>query len=118
MTKASAIIHTHAQKPYTVFGIPLRLVGLLFAGVGVVGIFMILLMLRYAWINNIFMPSLLISIALGCAWIIKLTKQDHHIETVLTLPSKFWRHSHKDQKIFVSGGNHIKPKPTRKRGKR
>ena len=103
MTKASAPVLIYAQKPYTVFGLPLRLIGLLFAGIGVIGAFMVGLMLKFPVINNFYMPFLLASATLGIIGISRLTKRDHHIETVLTLPSRYWSGA-KHTKIFIAGG--------------
>ena len=86
--KARAVIFTHVQRPFTVFGLAPKMVAV--AAFGTMVVWIICLVVGLA---GIAMPIAVAVMAAGLAGCYFLGKSDPHVETVFLLATRFWRAS-------------------------
>lgn len=104
--KARAVVFTHVERPFTVFGLPPKMVGI--AAFVTMTVWMICIMAGFAG-SAMMVAAATFAIGLAvCYW---LGKSDPHVETVFLLATRFWRHS--SRKWLLAGAP-----PNRSRGRR
>ncbi|CAA7619335.1 hypothetical protein [Magnetospirillum sp. UT-4] len=88
--KARSVVFTHIQWPFTVFGLPPRLMALSIAG----GIAVYVLTIVFGAVALSVIAMTLVTI-LGLARAHRLGRSDRHIESVFLTTFAFWRFSHR-----------------------
>ncbi len=86
--KARAVVFTHVQRPFTIFGLPPKMVGV--AASGAMAVWMICIAAGLAAVAQLVAAAVMALALAGCYW---LAKTDHHVESVLLLSTRFWRTS-------------------------
>ncbi len=86
--KARAVVFTHVQRPFTIFGLPPNMVAL--AAFGAMTIWMICLVVGLAGIAMLVAVAFMAGELAVCYF---LGKSDSHVETVFLLSTRFWRSS-------------------------
>jgi len=84
--KARAVVFTHVQRPFTVWGFPPKMVAV--AGFGAMVIWTICVVTGYAGAAMLVAAGVM---AVELAVCHLVSKTDHHIESVFLLTSRFWR---------------------------
>lgn len=86
--KARSVVFTHVQSPFSIFGLPPRMVGV--AASGAFAIWMVCLAAGLAAVAQI-VAAVVMVVELAVCW--RLGRNDHHIESVLLHGTRFWRTS-------------------------
>ena len=86
--KARAVVFTHVQRPFTVWGFPPKMVAV--AGFGAMIIWTICVAAGIAEAAMLASAAVMAAELAACRW---LSKTDHHIESVFLLGARFWRNS-------------------------
>jgi len=86
--KARAVVFTHVHRPFTLYGLPARMVGVAFFGA--MAVWMVCVASGLA---GFAMMIAAVVMALELAGCYVVGKTDPHIESVLLLASRFWRTS-------------------------
>ncbi|WP_068317893.1 hypothetical protein [Polycladidibacter hongkongensis] len=94
--RASSTVLTHLQTPPTIFGMPPLFAILLFCGV-----FVEVVVFRMIGGNALAFGVVLVSVPPAIGYSIYLRRQDPHCETMLTLPTGFYRG--KGLRVLVAG---------------
>lgn len=84
--KSESFIYTGLQKPMTLFGLPPVLLALTMAAPGVV--FAMMVALGFAAPA---LPVALGTFAVLAVYVWRRTRRDHHFESMLLVPPRFWR---------------------------
>jgi len=86
--KARAVVFTHVQRPFNIFGLPPKMVGV--AASGAMAVWMVTIAAGFAAVAQLVAAAVMVLELAGCYW---LAKSDHHVESVLLLGTRFWRTS-------------------------
>jgi hypothetical protein len=86
--KARAVVFTHVQRPFTIWGFPPKMVGI--AASGAMAAWVICVGSGFAGAAMLVAAGVMALELAGCYW---LGKSDHHIVSVLLLATTFWRTS-------------------------
>lgn len=86
--KARAVIFTHVQRPFTILGLPPKMV--MVAGFGAMTTWMICIMVGLAGIAMLVGAAIMVAELVVCYY---LGKTDPHVETVFLFATQFWRSS-------------------------
>ena len=99
--KAKAYHFVNLQKPYTIFGLPMRLSGA-WAGLSFfLYLFLDSMMDADFMMKPYMLPLFLLALMGGLAAIMIANKKDHHFETLLFLSAKFWKK--RQERILLCG---------------
>jgi len=103
--KARAVIFTHTQRPFTIFGLPPMLMSS--AAFAAMLAWVICLILGY---GNVAMLAMLASAIVTLAVCFYLARNDHHVESVFINTARFWGTN--SQRTLLAGAA---PSPRSKR---
>jgi hypothetical protein len=86
--KARSVVFTHVQLPFTIHGLPPKMVFL--AAFGAMTVWAVCIMTGLAGMAMLVASAAMAVELAVCYW---LGKTDHHIESVFLLGTRFWRTS-------------------------
>lgn len=104
--KARAVVFTHVQRPFNIFGLPPNMVAV--AAFGAMAIWLICIVVGLAGIAMIVAAAVFFAELVVCYF---LGKSDPHVESVFLHSTRFWRSS--SRRWLVAGA-----RASRSRGRR